>query len=236
MGCAACCSARLGCHLPSDACISRWCAQTDFCRAGHRSRLSSNDLGGSAVLYGAHSQQAKVRVVKMHFVPARSSMAQSAPHAHAGLLFSNAARQLPEASTARSPSCVLTSHITPPLQWEDAQRLLDQEGATTDWRMLYQRRCGAWGRGIIHAVVNEWHACMRLFRCAACCGRLLPCCCTHCRCFWLVCAEVERAWISGDSSGRVLTGHSDFIRCAQLEGSTLVTASGSFSHKDCTIR
>lgn len=49
----------------------------------------------------------------------------------------------------------LLPHFAPPqrvclrwnidVQWEDAQRLLGQEGATTDWRMLYQRRCGAWG-------------------------------------------------------------------------------------------
>jgi hypothetical protein len=49
-------------------------------------------------------------------------------------------------------------------------------------------------------------------------------------------AEVERSWQTGDSISRVLRGHSDYIRCAQLEGSTLVTASGSISHQDCTIR
>lgn len=34
--------------------------QADFCVAGTKSRLSSNDNGGSAVAYGSHSVQAKV--------------------------------------------------------------------------------------------------------------------------------------------------------------------------------
>lgn len=76
-------------------------------------------------------------------------------------------------------------------QVEDAQRLLGLEGATTDWRTLYLRRC-----------------------------------------------EVDQRWSRGTSSRReVVRGHTDLIRCAQLEGSTLVTASGSISQfTDCTIR
>ena len=49
-------------------------------------------------------------------------------------------------------------------------------------------------------------------------------------------SEVDRGWSAGDCSGRYLEGHNDHIRCAQLEGSTLVTASGSMSHTDCSIR
>ena len=42
------------------SCISR--AQEDFCKAGTKSRLSSNEMGGSAVAYGCYSEQAKVRI------------------------------------------------------------------------------------------------------------------------------------------------------------------------------
>lgn len=48
--------------------------------------------------------------------------------------------------------------------------------------------------------------------------------------------EVDQRWSRGASTSRVLQGHTDLIRCAQLEGSTLVTASGSISHTDCTLR
>mmetsp|Transcript_17388 Transcript_17388/g.37549 ORF Transcript_17388/g.37549 Transcript_17388/m.37549 type:complete len:525 (-) Transcript_17388:1845-3419(-) len=119
-------------ELCKSQCIWQKLFTDEFCIAGAKSRLSSNEMGGSALAYGSHSQQGKT---------------------------------------------------------EDAQRLLGVEGATTDWRTLYQRR-------------------------------------------W----EVEKNWKCGESSARVLRGHNDYIRCAQLEGSTLVTASGSISHLDCTIR
>jgi WD40 repeat protein len=49
-------------------------------------------------------------------------------------------------------------------------------------------------------------------------------------------AEVGRLWFQGDSSSRMLDGHTDHIRFAHLDGSTLITASGSMSYSDCSIR
>ncbi|KAL4457796.1 hypothetical protein ABPG75_012661 [Micractinium tetrahymenae] len=51
-------------------------------------------------------------------------------------------------------------------------------------------------------------------------------------------AEVENNWQRGRCSSVHLRGHRDYIRCAQLGpgGATLATCSGSYMHRDCSIR
>ncbi|KAL4443052.1 hypothetical protein ABPG77_008543 [Micractinium sp. CCAP 211/92] len=51
-------------------------------------------------------------------------------------------------------------------------------------------------------------------------------------------AEVEENWRHGRCSWVPLRGHRDYIRCAQLapDGATLATCSGSYMHRDCSIR
>lgn len=49
-------------------------------------------------------------------------------------------------------------------------------------------------------------------------------------------AAAEDNWRAGRCRWQRLRGHKDYIRCAQLQGSRLATCSGSYLHKDVSIR
>ncbi len=51
-------------------------------------------------------------------------------------------------------------------------------------------------------------------------------------------AATEANWQEGRCSQQVLWGHTDYLRCLdwQQAGGRLVSASGSFAEKDCSIR
>lgn len=46
----------------------------------------------------------------------------------------------------------------------------------------------------------------------------------------------EANWRAGRSGWQRLVGHRDYIRCAQLVDGVLASCSGSYLHKDCSIR
>jgi hypothetical protein len=49
-------------------------------------------------------------------------------------------------------------------------------------------------------------------------------------------AEIEAGWRAGRCTFQQLRGHHDYIRCAQLQGTSLATCSGSYMQHDCSIR
>jgi hypothetical protein len=48
--------------------------------------------------------------------------------------------------------------------------------------------------------------------------------------------EVERNWRAGRCTWSRLQGHNDYIRCCQQQGGSLASCSGSYLHRDCSIR
>lgn len=49
-------------------------------------------------------------------------------------------------------------------------------------------------------------------------------------------AAAEANWRAGRCGWQRLVGHRDYIRCAQLVDGVLASCSGSYLHKDCSIR
>lgn len=49
-------------------------------------------------------------------------------------------------------------------------------------------------------------------------------------------SRAEANWRAGRSGWQRLVGHRDYIRCAQLVDGVLASCSGSYLHKDCSIR
>lgn len=54
--------------------------------------------------------------------------------------------------------------------------------------------------------------------------------------FYIERSRAEANWRAGRSGWQRLVGHRDYIRCAQLVDGVLASCSGSYLHKDCSIR